>query len=69
MLAHDHSPENIPYHFKIGSPRLFKNCMVCPPATSEAGPRRPRSSAYYSDSSTKIVVTNLLTVLTSGPHD
>jgi hypothetical protein len=41
----------------------FKNGMVCPTATSEAGPRRPRSSANYSDSSTKIVVTNLLTAL------
>jgi hypothetical protein len=28
--------------------------MVCPPATSETGARRPRSSANYSDSSTKL---------------
>jgi hypothetical protein len=35
--------------------------MLCQYATSEAGARRPRSSANYSDSSNKIVVTNLLT--------
>jgi hypothetical protein len=32
----------------------FKMVLVCPPATSEAGARRPRSSANYSDSSTKL---------------
>jgi hypothetical protein len=29
--------------------------MVCPPATSEARARRPRSSANYSDSSTNLL--------------
>jgi hypothetical protein len=32
--------------------------MVCPPATSEAGARRPRSSANYIDSSSKLTSTN-----------
>jgi hypothetical protein len=34
----------------------FKNGMVCLPATSEAGARRPRSSANYSDSSSVLAV-------------
>jgi hypothetical protein len=40
--------------FKKGMVCQFLNGMVNPHATSEAGARRPRSSANYSDSSTKL---------------
>jgi hypothetical protein len=36
------SQEDKPYHFKKGMVRQFKNGMICPPATSEAGARWPR---------------------------
>jgi hypothetical protein len=35
--------EDIPYHFRKGMVCQFSNGMVCPPATSVAGAKRPRS--------------------------
>jgi hypothetical protein len=35
--------EDIPYHFRNRMVCQFKNGTVCPPATSEAGARGPRS--------------------------
>jgi hypothetical protein len=35
--------EDIPYHFRKGMVCKFSNGMVCPPATSKAGAKRPRS--------------------------
>jgi hypothetical protein len=39
--------EDIPYHFRKGMVCQFLNGMVCPPATFEAGARRPRSISNY----------------------
>jgi hypothetical protein len=37
------SQEDIPYHFRKRMVCQFKNGIVCPPATSEAGASGPRS--------------------------
>jgi hypothetical protein len=48
-------------------PCPFQNGKVCPPAPSEAGARRPRSSANYSDSSTNLLTKVGFFCLTQDP--
>jgi hypothetical protein len=39
--------EDIPYNFKKGVVCQFKNGKVCPPATFEAGARRPAIKCIF----------------------
>jgi hypothetical protein len=41
MIIAQRSQEDIPYHFRKGMVCQFYNGIVCPPATSEAGAKRP----------------------------